>query len=182
MVKSKVPIDIQLAQFRAYKDELYVGKRVKPSTDKVFQTLSQKLGMTPAALRISVVRNTGKVLAACDEVQAELNDVDVSLTECNNNFFNQSTEGDSAVLANSELTDQSINSELADQSINSANGDAKCHSSSLNESQSLHSDESNIEENNKPVRVKRISVSFAAEVNSNDIFGVSYKIQGKKIV
>lgn len=106
MVKSKVPINIQVALFIAHRSELFDGNRVKPRSNKVYEDLSQQIGMTPGAVHFSVIRNAKEILAAEDKEQEKLNDE--SLTESNKSFINQSTV--SATPASSEkslLSDES---------------------------------------------------------------------------
>lgn len=76
MVKSKVPIDVQVALYIKHSKELFNGNQAKSCTNEVFRILSEQLEMTPQAIRLSVVRNAKDILPADGEEQKSYNEND----------------------------------------------------------------------------------------------------------
>lgn len=182
MVKPKVSSDVQIAAFIKHKNELFVEKKVKPCTDKVFKILSKQLGMTPEAIRCSVVRKTNIILGADEQKKNEEtpneNWNQVSITESNFSSENQSIEND--VVDSFQSDDPLIQCVSTDKNTkldesNEILSDAT-RSSSLNGSEN-----GDIVPSDTKVKVSGKMVSFAVDVKVEDIFGISYKKQGKKI-
>lgn len=187
MVKSKVSIDVQLAAFVKHKNLLFEGNRVKPCTDEIFKILSAQLGMTPQAIRLSVVRNATNILIVnCQERKSSSKSVSLSTNE---------KLIDASITENGEhVVDQSIESEFADSLDNSKLDQSfqyedKIHKSDESkeilddEDQSLPPHESDTDEtvpDDIDVKVNAGTVSFRVEDKAENIFGISYKKQGGK--
>lgn len=165
MGKSKVDPDVQLSVFLEHKCELFIGDKVEPCTDGIFSVLSEKLGMTSRAVYLSVVRKKTILLNSFSENQHSMEKSET----CKQNEESYSNPVDESL-------------ESADRSIESVNSDpeqsAAC-GKSIESSESTTSN-ANGEVFDSNLKVKGNTVSFAADVNMQDIFGVSSKTQGRK--
>lgn len=183
MVQSKVAPDVLIATYIKHRDELFIGNKVKPCTDKVFQILSTQLQMTPQAIRLSVVRKTNVILGAkvenrskqieCDSPSENLGDASIAeLTEPNmpTCHANYSIDSDDYALKFASQTVHRASAEedtSYDEVFDDSNQLSEC-----NEDEIVAAD--------KRVQFNKNTVEFTVDVDPKDIFGVSYQIQGKK--
>lgn len=183
MVQSKVAPDVLIATYIKHRDELFIGNKVKPCTDKVFQILSTQLRMTAQAIRLSVVRKTNVILGAkvvnrskqteCASPSENLSDASIAeLTEPNmpTCHANYSIDSDDCVL---KFASQTVHRDSAKE--DTSNDEVSIDSNQLSEC-----NEDEIVAADKLVKFNKNTVEFTVEVNPKVIFGVSYQIQGKK--
>lgn len=169
MVKSKVPIEVQVKLFKKHKSELFDGRHVKPCSAQIFKTLSGKLGMSIQAMRISVVRKTNEILG----VSVRSNEETLSPPDLINESIeseNANEETSKSKMSESDCTDKEISIARADDSAEIDN-----HDESIESNLAIFDDD-----DVDPLQLRERTISFDVNVDSKQIFGVQQKTQGKK--
>lgn len=169
---SKVPIAAQVKLFQKHKSDLYDGRRAKPCSAEIYKTLSKTLGMTAAAIRMSVVRRTNEILGSSTTVQ--LKEETVALLDQSTESENEKSQLDESVCSKKAIAHTSANESIE---INEQDESIEPHEEQ-NESSEQH--EACDEDDVNPQQIKRKTISFVVNVDSKQIFDVQEKTQGKK--
>lgn len=169
MVQSKVSHEVQVAAFIKHKDELFdVNGEVKPCSHEVFKALVEQLGMSAAAVRLSVVRNANSIWKSTNkkptDPSKESAEELISDNDCS--FINQSIES---------VRDESIpNENIRNESVNDV-------SHNTNQSAEINSTRDDTL-SDQDIVVGKKTISIVISVEQRDIFGaLEHKRQGKKM-
>lgn len=186
MAISKVPIDVQIKAFKKHRTELFDGNRVRPSSAEIFKTLSQKLGMSAQAIRLSVERKTVEILGILMQSRAESASLHAIIKKSTESESAGADEGTSQLRSDESWSvpaDNSVEIGKNDES-NEAISNFPHNDSAENVDTHDKSIDSSVEvgdaDDVNPLEVKGKLISFQVNIESKNIFGVQKKTQGKK--
>lgn len=166
MVFSQVPNEEQLKVFIKYKNELFVGSRAKPCTADVYKKLSKKLGMTPQAIRVSVMRKINAISGPVVKSKER--------STSPNSTVNQYIESNDANDQTDEIDAEKF--DHFDESIESAAGgetSAK-NNREINAAHEAVADDSD-------VQVNRKTICFELELDPESVFKIENRKAGKRM-